>query len=547
VQLTGFTDLALRIVMRLAVLGDGSATTAMLAEQLRVKQSHAAKVVTALHKLGVVEARRGRSGGLRLAEGAQTMSIGSLVRQLEGPGEVVDCEGSNPCPLRGGCRLRAALAHAREAFFAALDPLTVADVTAGPTRTLLLELAPPRGAEPRAAPPRKLLLDPWKPLTAYEGADRLAVPRLDRGRPSHLPVVGAAIGDITPVFYRRLFAAHPELQRDLLHRGNQAQGDQQRALAASIAAYATLLVAEDGPEPRETLARIAHRHASLGVVEEHYPIVHEHLFAALVEVLGAAVTPEVAAAWDEVYWHMARDLIELEKGLYAAARTTPGDVFRTLVVSRRTLASPDTVSLEMVDPIGSPLPDARPSQDVSVAVLLPDGAHQIRQDSLTGAHAAGAWAISVKAVAARRTEEGVVAPAGEVSSLLHHLVETGSQRQVSVLHADRSPARHAHRAQLDSLVKACPLPRCCAGRRTSAPAWRRSRCASGCSTSPTWTCRRGPTTTCDARCRSWRSSRSRCSPGASGRTASTTRSSDPTKSSPRPDRGDPCRSGRRPP
>lgn len=143
-QLTGFTDLALRIVMRLAVLGDGSATTAMLAEQLRVKQSHAAKVVTVLHKLGVVEARRGRSGGLRLAEGAQTMSIGSLVRQLEGPGEVVDCEGSNPCPLRGGCRLRAALAHAREAFFAALDPLTVADVTAGPARTLLLELAPPR-------------------------------------------------------------------------------------------------------------------------------------------------------------------------------------------------------------------------------------------------------------------------------------------------------------------------------------------------------------------------------------------------------------------
>ena len=55
-----------------------------------------------------------------------------------------------------------------------------------------------------------------------------------------LPVVGGAIGEITPVFYRRMFAAHPELQRDLFNRGNQAQGDQPRALAGAIAAYATM-------------------------------------------------------------------------------------------------------------------------------------------------------------------------------------------------------------------------------------------------------------------------------------------------------------------
>ena len=120
-----------------------------------------------------------------------------------------------------------------------------------------------------------------------------------------LPAVGAAIGDITPIFYRRMFAAHPELERDLFNRGNQAQGDQQSALAGAIAAYATLLVAEDGRDPLDVLARIAHKHASLGITEDQYPIVHKHLFAAIVEVLGDAVTPEVAAAWDEVYWHMA--------------------------------------------------------------------------------------------------------------------------------------------------------------------------------------------------------------------------------------------------
>jgi nitric oxide dioxygenase len=314
-----------------------------------------------------------------------------------------------------------------------------------------------------------------------------------------LPVIGAAIGDITPVFYRRMFAAHPELERDLFNRGNQAQGDQQRALAGAIAAYATLLVAEEGPDPREVLARIAHKHASLGIREDQYGIVHEHLFAAIVEVLGDAVTPEVAAAWDEVYWHMAHALIGIEKGLYAAAGVAPGDVWRTLVVRRRVHESPDTVAFTLAAPDGRPLPAARPGQYVSVAVRLPDGARQIRQYSLTGAVDTAMWGISVKAIAAHRDGD-TITPAGEVSNFLHdnvfegdtlevslpfgeleltegssplvlvsagigitpmigflhHLRGTGSSREVVVLHADRSPNRHAHRAELAELVDALP-------------------------------------------------------------------------------------------
>ena len=145
-QLTKFTDLALRILMRLAVQDEESAqpaTTRAVADQLAVKYTHAAKVVAALQKLGVVETRRGRAGGLRLSADSDTLSVGRLVRALESDREVVECEGSNPCPLRGGCRLRSALRDAQEAFFAALDPLTVADLTDHPTRTLLLLTARP--------------------------------------------------------------------------------------------------------------------------------------------------------------------------------------------------------------------------------------------------------------------------------------------------------------------------------------------------------------------------------------------------------------------
>ena len=315
-----------------------------------------------------------------------------------------------------------------------------------------------------------------------------------------LPVIGAAIGDITPVFYKRMFAAHPELERDLFNRGNQAQGDQQSALAGAIAAYATLLVADDGRDPLDVLGRIAHKHASLGITADQYPIVHEHLFAAIGEVLGDAVTTEVASAWNEVYWHMADALVTIEKRLYAETGVADGAVWRTLVLRSRLQESPDTVSFVLGTANGSPLPESRPGQYVSVQVTLPDGARQIRQYSLTHAPEASEWVISVKAVPASRTDDGAIVPAGEVSNflhqelfegdeirvsapfgdlvlqesenplvlisagigitpiigILHYLAGTGSNRQVLVLHADRSPAQHAHRQELKELVATLP-------------------------------------------------------------------------------------------
>ena len=315
-----------------------------------------------------------------------------------------------------------------------------------------------------------------------------------------LPAVGGAIGEITPIFYQRMFAAHPELKQDLFNRGNQAQGDQQRALAGAIAAYATMVVDETIAEPADLLARIANKHASLGIVAAQYDIVHKHLFEAIVEVLGDAVTPEVAAAWDEVYWDMARALIDREDALYAQTKVAPGEVWRTLVVRERHQESPDTVSYVLSAPDDSPLPFARPGQYISIQVPLPDGARQIRQYSLTRAPGQNRWGITVKAIPPGKTADGVDIPPGEVSNFLHHnlfegdeitvsapfgdlllddstsplllisagigctpiigmlhyLTRTESDRYVTVLHADRAPSRHAHRQELAELVSRLP-------------------------------------------------------------------------------------------
>jgi Rrf2 family nitric oxide-sensitive transcriptional repressor len=138
------TDLALRVLMRLAVAGDAVPTTRQVAADMDVPYTHAAKVVADLQHRGLLAARRGRGGGLTLTEQGRTASVGALVRAFEGEGDVVDCEGNGqatgPCPLSAGCRLRGALRRAQEAFFAALDPVTIADIVATPTGPLLLEI-----------------------------------------------------------------------------------------------------------------------------------------------------------------------------------------------------------------------------------------------------------------------------------------------------------------------------------------------------------------------------------------------------------------------
>ena len=245
-----------------------------------------------------------------------------------------------------------------------------------------------------------------------------------------LPVIGAHIDQITPLFYEKMFGAHPELIRDTFNRGNQKLGAQQRALAASIATFAAMLV--DGKSPVDLLSRIGHKHASLGITPDQYQIVHDNLFAAIVQVLGDAVTPAVAEAWDEVYWIMASVLIDFEKELYAEARVDAGDVFRTATVIAREDVTDSVAVFTLAGPEGERLPDFRAGQYTSVGVVLPDGARQLRQYSLSTASGDGTWRIAVRRV--DPTAGGC--PAGEVSGWLHATADVGTTLQVTLPFGD---------------------------------------------------------------------------------------------------------------
>ncbi|WP_033342729.1 RrF2 family transcriptional regulator [Catenuloplanes japonicus] len=138
-RLNRSTDIGLRILMLTAARG-GQQTIEEAAAALDVPRHHLAKVVQRLQHLGLLETVRGRGGGVRLTAEAEETTIGGIVRSLEDEAEVVVCDGATPCPLRGGCRLRGALARAQEAFYASLDEVTLGSLTGTPTGPILLSL-----------------------------------------------------------------------------------------------------------------------------------------------------------------------------------------------------------------------------------------------------------------------------------------------------------------------------------------------------------------------------------------------------------------------
>jgi nitric oxide dioxygenase len=255
----------------------------------------------------------------------------------------------------------------------------------------------------------------------------------DRSRPvieATLPVVAENIEEIARRFYAHMFGAHPELLDGTFNRGNQAEGTQQVALAGSVAVFASALVKTPEEVPEHLLSRIAHKHVSLGVTPAQYDVVHEHLFWAIVDVLGDAVTADVAAAWDEVYWLMAYALINQERGLYSSRGVRPETVWREWEVAEKREETPEVVTFRVKRIDDRLVKTSLPGQYVTVKVEMPDGVHQPRQYSLTRADDGEHRQFSVKRV------RGGGKPDGEVSNLLCDQVQVGDVLTMSLPFGD---------------------------------------------------------------------------------------------------------------
>lgn len=300
-----------------------------------------------------------------------------------------------------------------------------------------------------------------------------------------LPLVGSRLGAITPNFYSRMFAARADLLDGLFSRANQNNGEQQKALAGSIAGFASALIANPDLVPETMLSRIAHKHTSLGITEDQYEIVYKYLFEAIAEELADVITAEIAEAWTEVYWLMADALVKIEKGLYTIQANDR--MWMPWTVIEKNPAGTDSMTFVLEPADDTPVTVARPGQFVSVKVAVPDGLLQCRQYSLS----ADAGSTTRRVFTTKRDDGGEVSPVlhnnvkvgdvvelsnpyGDVTldgegpvvfatagigctpsaSALRSLAATGADREVLVLHAEKNLEAWALREQMTSDVDA---------------------------------------------------------------------------------------------
>ena len=123
-RLTLHTDLALRILIYLAMHPNEQVSVRVISSAFNVSNDHAAKAAKVLVRLGLIGAKRGRDGGLMMLQDPANLKLGQLIKKLE-PLSLLDCD---PCLINSACGLSGALDNAVHAFIASLDGTSLADL-----------------------------------------------------------------------------------------------------------------------------------------------------------------------------------------------------------------------------------------------------------------------------------------------------------------------------------------------------------------------------------------------------------------------------------
>jgi len=147
-ELSRFSDYALRVLMYAAARENEKITLGELTQAYRISHHHLVKIVHYLGKLGYLKNTRGRSGGIRLGLPASDIRVGDVIRKTETHMNLTECfdGATNMCKLSPSCRLKGVFHEARDAFLGVLDCYTVADLVQ--SRAPLLRLLSLNGVHP---------------------------------------------------------------------------------------------------------------------------------------------------------------------------------------------------------------------------------------------------------------------------------------------------------------------------------------------------------------------------------------------------------------
>lgn len=150
-KLSARSRYASRILLELAKHNDTSPlSAAFLSQHTGVSVQFVEQILKPLKQNGLTKSVRGAAGGHRLARPAEDITLGEVIRLMEGGISLTVCcgEKANDCPRRDGCLTRKAWMQVSRTLEQELDSITLSKLLHG--GQVCLE-GPPAKVLPKAA------------------------------------------------------------------------------------------------------------------------------------------------------------------------------------------------------------------------------------------------------------------------------------------------------------------------------------------------------------------------------------------------------------
>lgn len=118
---------AVLLMYELAKANDSYCSLADIASVQKVSRKYLEQIVRPLREAGLVTSRRGFGGGYSLATSPNQVTVGDIVRAVEGPVIPVECAGVEEIPghCPDNCRARGVWQKVGEAIDTVLDSVTL--------------------------------------------------------------------------------------------------------------------------------------------------------------------------------------------------------------------------------------------------------------------------------------------------------------------------------------------------------------------------------------------------------------------------------------
>ncbi|MGC9332947.1 MAG: RrF2 family transcriptional regulator [Anaerolineae bacterium] len=111
--------------------GEGPLSLAEVARAQEISQAYLEQIAIELRRAGLLQSKRGASGGYYLTHPPQQTTAGDIIRALEGSILPIQCvaeDASTPCSLEDHCAARGIWEQVRNRLVETLDSITLADL-----------------------------------------------------------------------------------------------------------------------------------------------------------------------------------------------------------------------------------------------------------------------------------------------------------------------------------------------------------------------------------------------------------------------------------